>query len=60
MDNVYSVKHSNGNSYDVPTPHHHDDHPEHRFKDHLLDVLKSMVSGVAGGYILHFSLKGRR
>ncbi len=60
MTNVYSVKHSNGQSYDVETDAHHQNHPEQTFKDHQMSALTSLSASLASGYILHFTLKGRR
>ncbi|WP_287103859.1 hypothetical protein [Brevundimonas sp.] len=64
MANLYEVKHSNGTTYDVTTDKHHGDHHESDFKDHLLQIIDRSVGSAAGalisGYVLHFTLKGRR
>lgn len=59
MPNIYEARHSNGQTYDVPTDRHHSNHHESDFKDHLRDIIERTVSGVASGYILHFALKRR-
>lgn len=43
--NVYEVRLKDGSVYHVTTPHHHDDHDEKTFKDHLLDIIKSTIAG---------------
>jgi hypothetical protein len=54
---LYEVKHSNGQTYNVTTDKHHDNHHESDFKDHLVKIIERTVSGVAIGYVLHFTLK---
>jgi len=56
---LYEVKHSDGQTYNVTTDQHHDNHHESDFKDHLVKIIERTVSGVAVGYILHFTLKRR-
>ena len=68
MANVYDVKLSNGETHTVEVSEHHDSHSESRFKQILLDALKSSVSGASGGIansltsaaITIFIFKGRR
>ncbi len=59
MANRYEAEHSDGQTYDVTTHRHHDDHGDKEFKDHLLDVIKSTCAGVFSGYIVRFTHKGR-
>lgn len=60
MANIYEVHHTNGQTYEVPTDRHHDDHSDYDFKKHLLTILEGIVSGVATGHIMHYRFKGRR
>lgn len=59
MANVYHVTMSNGESYTVSTEEHHDDHSDASFARHLLDVIKSAISGVISGSVVRFLHKGR-
>ncbi len=58
--NLYHAKMSDGQAYNVTTDKHHDDHDEATFKRHLLDIIKSSVSGVISGTVVHFMHKGRK
>lgn len=60
MAYLYAVKHSNGHTYEVPTDKHHDNHHDGDFKDILLSIIERSASGIISGYVLHFTLKGRR
>ncbi|MBI1262770.1 MAG: hypothetical protein GC184_13710 [Rhizobiales bacterium] len=60
MANVYEVRHSNGQTYDVTTDRHHDDHHEDDFKAILLNIVERSAGTAIGGVVLHFILKGRR
>lgn len=58
--NVYKVTLSDGTIYDVTTTLHHDDHPEPTFKRHLLDIIKSSISGIISNVVVGFVHKGRK
>jgi|GEM_PF-6439620 len=60
MAYVYEVHANDGGIYTVTTQHHHEDHDEHSFRRHLLDVVKSTISGVLANGINRFIYKGRR
>ncbi len=49
MPHQYEARTSDGDAYTVTTSKHHDDHDDATFKKHLLDVIKSSVSGVISG-----------
>lgn len=60
MSHEYDVHLSDGSSYNVKTPNHHDDHDTNTFASHLLDIIKSIVGNVASGVLVHrFTYKGR-
>lgn len=46
-DHVYDVTVSNGETHRVKTPHHHDDHDRDAWTNHLVDMLKNVVAGLA-------------
>ncbi|WP_067734195.1 hypothetical protein [Novosphingobium naphthalenivorans] len=60
MAHLYEVHANDGQAYNVTTPHHHDDHDDQTFRKHLLDVVKSTISGVAANAINRYIYKGRR
>jgi hypothetical protein len=60
MANVYHVKFSTGETFDVTTEKHHDDLDEASFKKHLIDVVKGSATGVISGVIVGYVLKGRK
>jgi hypothetical protein len=60
MSHHYEAHASDGQTYNVTTQHHHDDHEDATFKRHLLDVIKGSISGVAAGAVLRFVYRGQR
>lgn len=60
MAHIYDAHGDDGRVYTVQTAHYHGDHDEHTFRKHLLDVVKSTISGVAANAINRFIYKGRR
>lgn len=60
MVHLYSATLSDGSAYDVQTPNHHANHPEADFRRHLLDIIKSSISGVITATVVHFAYKGRK
>lgn len=60
MAHVYEVATNQGN-FDVNTPHHHGDHDDKTFAQHLLDVIKQSGAQIVAGLVVHrFTYKGRR
>lgn len=55
----YEVELTNGDKYKVTTPNHHDNHTLDVFLGHLVDILKSIVAGVATHHINNFVYKGK-
>jgi hypothetical protein len=60
MVHIYSARLTDGQTYDVQTPNHHENHSDTDFRRHLLDIIKSSVSGVVSGTVVHFLYKGRK
>jgi hypothetical protein len=58
MAHKYEV-HTDKGTFDVTTPHHHDDHHEDTFLKHLLDVIKGAAGGVGAGMIMRYIYKGK-
>lgn len=59
MSYQYEITLSNGKTYDVTVSKHHEQHPQDVFLGHVVDMLKSIVSGVAIHHITKFRFKGR-
>lgn len=57
--NLYEVHLANGQKYDVRTAQHHDDHTPEAFEKHLIDVVKTVASGVAVIVVERIIFKGK-
>lgn len=61
MGHMYEAHTNDGQSFDVSTPHHHSDHDDQTFRNHLLDVIKQSASQIIAGVVVHrYTYKGRR
>ena len=60
MPHIYEVHLDNGRAYEVPTNQHHDGHPQEAFHRHLVDILKTVIGGLALDQVRRVVYKGRR
>ena len=60
MAHLYEVA-TNQGTHNVTTPHHHEEHDEKTFTQHLIDVIKQSSSQIISGLVVHrITYKGRR
>lgn len=60
MAYIYEVKHSDGQTYQVPTDYHHSELSEQEFREILLRTISGVAGSLISGLILHYTFKGRR